>query len=408
MATLAVLGTFDTKGEELGFIAEAIRRRGHRAVLIDVGTLGPPQVAPDYTRGDVAAAAGIDLEQVVAGRDRGRCVAAMAEAAPKLLARLAAQDQIAGVIALGGGCGTAIGTAAMRALPIGLPKVMVSTGIGGDATPDIGARDIVLFPSVVDVAGLNRISRLLFAQAAGAICGMVEAEPAPAGNGPLVVASMFGNSTECVDAARRILEDAGCEVLVFHANGVGGRAMEALIESGQVAGVLDVTTTEWADELVGGILGAGPTRLDAAARARVPAVVAPGCLDMVNFGEPETVPEKYRGRLLYAHNPQATLMRTTAEECRKLGRILAEKVNRYTAPVTVLLPTGGLSAIGSPGGPFHDPRADRALFESLRQHLDPGVSLIEVDVTINETIFARACAEALIEAMSQWAPRVTS
>ena len=401
MATIAVLGTLDSKGHEHAFVAEVIRRRGHVPLLVDVGTLGEPQVRPDVTRDEVAAAGGVDLAGLRARQDRGESVAAMARAAPKFLANLAAPGRIQGVIALGGGGGTAIATAAMRALPVGFPKVMVSTMAGGNVAAYVGTTDLAMFPSIVDVAGLNRISRLLFTRAAGAICGMVEAEPvATESDRPLVAASMFGNTTGCVNDAKAVLEAAGYEVLVFHATGAGGRTMESLVESGMVAGVLDVTTTEWADEFVGGVLNAGPARLDAAAKAKVPAVVAPGCLDMVNFGEPQTVPERFRGRLFYQHNPQITLMRTTPEECAQLGQIIAEKVNAYAAPVTVLLPRKAVSIISAPGGPFHDPAADAALFGAIRQHLRPDVPVVEMDAAINDPAFARACAESLLANMA--------
>jgi len=261
-----------------------------------------------------------------------------------------------------------------------------------------------MMPSIVDVAGLNRISRKLFTQAAGAICGMVSASQialdSPADTGaakPLIVASMFGNTTACVTEAKRILEEAGYEVLVFAATGQGGKTMESLIESGLVAGVLDVTTTEWADEWVGGVLNAGPHRLEAAGKAGVPAVVAPGCLDMVNFGAPDSVPDKFRDRLFYHHNPQVTLMRTTVEENAALGRILSEKINGYTAPVTVLLPLGGISVVSAPGGPFHDAAADAALFGALKSGLRPGTPVREFAGNVNDPGFAAACATALLE-----------
>ncbi|MFZ4766661.1 MAG: Tm-1-like ATP-binding domain-containing protein, partial [Roseimicrobium sp.] len=260
----------------------------------------------------------------------------------------------------------------------------------------VGTKDIVMFPSIVDVSGLNRLSRVLLARAAGAICGMVEAALPEVADKPLIVASMFGNTTLCVNIAKQVLESAGYEVLVFHATGTGGRVMESLIESGMVAGVLDVTTTEWADELVGGVLGAGPTRLDAAGKARVPTVVAPGCLDMVNFGERATVPSQFAHRVFYQHNPQVTLMRTSAAECRELGRILAEKVNAYAAPVTVMLPTKAISVISEPGGVFHDAEADAELFRAIKGHLRAEVPVMELDLTINDEQFARACADALL------------
>ena len=409
MPTIAILGTMDTKGVEHGFVADLIRQHGYGVVVIDVGTLGEPQCKPDIHRTEVAVAAGVELAALVAKRDRGEAVAAMARGAPVVLAKLVAERRIDGVISLGGGGGTAIATAAMRALPIGFPKVMVSTLASGNTAPYVGVKDIVMFPSIVDVAGLNRISREILTRAAGAVCGMVEvgvqASACAASDTlkgelpqdkPIIVASQFGNTTACIDHARKILEAAGYEVLVFHATGTGGRTMESLIEAGLVAGVLDVTTTEWADELVGGILSAGPTRLEAAARHGVPAVVSTGCLDMVNFGPPETVPAKFAGRKFYQHNPQVTLMRTTAEECAKLGRILAEKLNLSTGPVTVLLPLRGGSVIGAPGGPFHDAIADVALYAALKTHLRADIQVVELDCAINEAAFAESCAQALM------------
>ena len=400
MATIAVLGTLDTKGLEHGYVADLIRKRGHQTLIIDTGSGAVPTIAPDISRDEVAAAGGVDLQAVVARNDRGEAVAAMAGAAAALLEKLAAEGRINGVISLGGGGGTAIGTAAMRALPIGFPKVMVSTLAAGNVAPYVGTKDIVMFPSIVDVSGINRISRVLLARAAGAICGMVEMEVPAGDDKPLIAASMFGNTTECVNQAKKLLDDAGYEVLVFHATGMGGRIMESLIESGLVSGVLDVTTTEWADELVGGILGAGPNRLEAAGKAAVPAIVTPGCLDMVNFGERASVPQKFGDRVFYQHNPQVTLMRTTPGECAELGRILAEKVNAYRAPVSVLLPKKAISVISAEGKPFHDAAADEALFEAIKAHLKPGVPLVEMDCEINDPAFAEACAKALLQQLS--------
>jgi uncharacterized protein (UPF0261 family) len=386
----------DTKGVEHGFVADLIRQRGHGVLVIDVGTLDEPKLEPDITRSDVASAAGVDLAALVANRDRGEAVTAMSKGAPIILAKLAEEKKIDGVISLGGGGGTAIATAAMRALPIGFPKLMVSTLASGNVAPYVGVKDIVMFPSIVDVAGLNRISRQLLTRAAGAICGMVEMPTPATSDKPIIVASQFGNTTACIEHARKILEAAGYEVIVFAATGTGGRTMESLIETGLVAGVLDVTTTEWADELVGGVLSAGSTRLEAAARRGVPAVVSTGCLDMVNFGSPESVPAKFAGRKFYQHNPQVTLMRTTPDECKQLGKILAEKLNLSTGPVTVLLPLRGGSVISAPGGAFHDASADAALFSAFKSGLRPKIEVKEKDCTVNDPVFAEACAEALL------------
>lgn len=405
MATIAVLGTFDTKGEEHGYVATLIRERGHATLLVDVGTLEAPRLPAEVGRAVVATAAGADLEGIVARRDRGEAVAAMTRGAPVVLARLQAEGRIDGVISLGGGGGTAICTAAMRALPVGFPKLMVSTLASGNTAPYVGVKDIVMMPSVVDVAGLNRLSRKLLAQAAGAICGMVEARvPSGTADRPVIVASQFGNTTACVTAARSILEAAGYEVMIFAATGNGGRTMESLIESGLVTGVLDITTTEWADELVGGVLNAGPTRCEAAARCGVPAIIAPGCLDMVNFGEPSSVPEKFKGRRFYHHNAQVTLMRTSPEENAVLGRILAEKCNLSTGPVTVLLPLKGISVISAPGQPFHWPEADAALFAAWKQNLRHDIPVIEYDGNINDPAFAELCARTLLKQLAPVAP----
>lgn len=400
--TIAVLGTLDSKGAEHAFVADRIREAGFTPLLIDVGTGAPPSVEADFTRNEVAEAGGFDLKVLMAGQDRGECVTAMSQSAPKLVSRLAKEGRIHGIISLGGGGGTSIGTAAMQGLPIGFPKVMVSTLASGNTAQFIGSRDIVMFPSIVDVSGLNRISEVIFRRAAGAICGMVAADaPCREGSRPVIAASMFGNTTECVDTAREILEEAGYEVLVFHTTGTGGRTMETLIEDGLVAGVLDITATEWADELVGGILSAGPERLEAAGRAGVPAIVTPGCLDMVNFGARDTVPLEFEGRNFYIHNPQVTLMRTTPEECAVLGRILAEKVNAYRGPLTVLLPKRAISIISAEGQPFHDPVADEALFGGIREHLADSIELKEVDAEINSPEFSKACAESLLNNLAK-------
>lgn len=402
MGTIVVLGTFDTKGIEHRYLAERIRDLGHEPLLVDGGGCGVPQIEADIPREQVAAEGGIDLAALQARGDRGEMVTAMAAAAATVVRRLHAQGKLEAIVSMGGSGGTAIGTAAMRGLPLCVPKVMVSTLASGNVAAYLDISDIVMVPAVSDVAGLNAFTRGQFSRAAATVSALVDTNIrlAAAGEGretkPLIVASMFGNTTPCVERARSLLEAAGRDVVVFHATGTGGRTMEALIESGPVAGVLDVTTTEWADELVGGILGAGPTRLDAAARRGIPAVVAPGCLDMVNFGAPETISPAFAGRHLHRHNAQVTLMRTTPEECRDLGRILAQKVNASVGPVTVLLPLGGISMIAVPGQPFHDPAADDALFSAIRKWLSPGIPLVELDCAINDPPFAEACVERLL------------
>jgi uncharacterized protein (UPF0261 family) len=394
---VAIVAALDTKPDEARLIRDYVASKGHTPVVIDVGVLGEPGLDAEVSRAEVARAGGADLTELVRSQEKSRAMQAMADGAAVVAARLHAEGRLDGIIGLGGSAGTSIGTSAMRALPIGVPKVMVSTVASGDTRAYVGAKDIAMIYSVVDVAGINRISAAILTNAAGAIVGMVEAEPpARAADRPLLAASMFGNTTALVDRARKTLEDAGYEVLVFHATGSGGQTMESLIADGFIQGVLDVTTTEWADELAGGVFSAGPTRLEAAARRGIPAVVAPGCLDMVNFMGVETVPEKYRGRNLYKWNPNVTLMRTTPEENRRLGEIIAGKLNGSTGPVKVLLPLKGVSQLDSEGNPFWSPEADRALFDALKANLRADIEVIELDANVNDPEFAdRAAAELL-------------
>ncbi|MDK2785162.1 MAG: hypothetical protein PWR11_1028 [Bacillota bacterium] len=402
MPTVVVLGTMDTKGRELGYVRDVIRAQGVDALLVDMGVLEPPAVTPDITREEVAEAAGIDLEALAAKRDRGEAVAAMTRAAAVIARKLYEEGRLDGIISLGGSAGTTIGTSAMQALPVGVPKVMVSTLASGDTRPYVGTKDITMMYSVVDIAGLNRLSRRILGNAARAIAGMVKAEKDEAADDkPIITATMFGVTTPCVTFAREYLESRGYEVLVFHATGSGGRAMEGLIEDGFVSGVLDITTTEWCDELVGGVLSAGPHRLEAAGKRGIPQVVSVGALDMVNFGPPETVPEKFKGRRFYQHNPTVTLMRTTPEECAELGRIIAEKLNAATGPTVVVLPLKGVSMIDAEGKPFYDPEADAALFDALRDNLRPEIRLVELDNHINDPEFALTMAKILEELMAK-------
>jgi uncharacterized protein (UPF0261 family) len=396
--TIAILATLDTKGAEAAFLSDQIAARGHRPLKIDVGATAAATIMADVPRAELLKCVPAALVEQANGSDRGAAVAAMGEAAAIALQELHSAGKVDAVIALGGSGGTSLACRAMRALPLGVPKVMVSTVASGDVSAFVGPKDIMMVPAIVDLAGLNRISRGVLARAAGAVCGMAESQRPQSGEDrPIIVASMFGNTTPCVEAAKRILEDAGYEVLVFHATGSGGRTMEELVDAGLVAGVLDVTTTEWADELCGGVMSAGPARLEAAARRGVPAAIAPGCLDMVNFWAPDTVPEKYRGRTFYQHNPNVTLMRTSVEENQRLGQIIAQKLNASVGPVTVLAPLRGLSMIGKPDGPFHWPEADEALLAALKQHLRDGIDVIEVDANINDATFAERCARELMK-----------
>ncbi|MGH7561105.1 MAG: Tm-1-like ATP-binding domain-containing protein [Gemmatimonadales bacterium] len=395
--TILLLGTLDTKGEELRYVRDLIVRRGHTALVVDAGILGDAaSLTPDIPAEEIARAGGSTLAELRARRDRGTAVTVMLEGLRALVPVLYAQRRFHGVLGLGGGGGTALATAAMRELPVGVPKLMVSTMASGDTAPYVGVRDITMMYSVVDVAGLNPLSRRILANAAGGICGMVEQEVPGAADRPLIAATMFGVTTPCVNAVRQRLHGAGFDVVVFHATGSGGRAMEGLIADGWFAGVADVTTTEWCDEVVGGILSAGPERLSAAGRAGIPQVVSVGATDMVNFGPAETVPAAFRERRLYRHNPQVTLMRTTPEEAREIGRRIAARLNAARGPTVMVLPLRGVSMLDAEGQPFHDPVADQALFDALRADLRPPVELVEVDAHVNDPAFAAVIAERLL------------
>ena len=399
---VVLVGTLDTKGDEYAYLRDRLRLHGLRALLVDVGTLEPPRTEPDIPRREVAAATGVDLEELARARDRGPAVSAMADAAAALVRRLYDEGRCDGVLAAGGSGNTVIATSAMRALPVGVPKLMVSTVAAGDTRDYIGASDVTLMASVTDVAGINSISGRILANAAAAMAGMVDAPPIELGEQrPLIGATMFGVTTPCVTAAREALEQRGYEVLVFHATGTGGAAMEGLIDSGFIIGVLDITTTELCDRLVGGVFAAGPERLEVAGRKGVPQVVSLGALDMVNFGARDTVPPQFEDRNLYVHNPSVTLMRTTPEECAELGRIIAGKLADARGPVTLFVPLQGVSAIDVEGGPFYDRAADEALFEALRENLSPNVELRELDQNINDTEFALAMADRLEEYLKE-------
>jgi uncharacterized protein (UPF0261 family) len=395
--TVLLLGTLDTKGDELAFLRERLRDAGVGVLLADVGTLEPATVEADFTREQVGAEAGVDVEALRTAGDRGAAIAGMADAAAALARRLYDEGRIHGVLSAGGSGNTAIATAAMQALPVGVPKLMVSTMAAGDTSDYVGGVDVTMMASVTDVAGINSISARILANAAGAMAGMVSA-PAPRveDGRPLVAATMFGVTTPCVTRAREELERRGYEVLVFHATGTGGKAMEALVEGGLLSGVLDVTTTELCDDLVGGVLTAGPARLEAAGRAGVPQVVSLGALDMVNFGARDSVPPKFEDRNLYVHNPSVTLMRTTPEECAELGRRIAGKLAAATGPTSLFVPLGGVSMIDAEGQPFHDPAADAALFDAVREGLEgSSVELIELEHNVNDDEFADAMVDKL-------------
>ena len=400
MARVVLLGTLDTKGHEYAYLRERLAEHGDEVTVVDAGTNDPVGMVPDVAHDEVARAAGADVAALAAAGDRGAAVTAMAAGAERVVLDLHARGELDAILALGGSGGSSIAARAMQALPVGVPKLLVSTVASGDTRPYVGAVDVTMMYSVVDISGVNSVSARILTNAAAAISGMAKAE-APALDGrPLVAATMFGVTTPCVTRARERLEELGYEVLVFHATGAGGRSMEALVDGGFLAGVLDVTTTELADELVGGVLSAGPDRLEAAGRNGVPQVVSLGALDMVNFGPRETVPPQFEGRNLYVHNPTVTLMRTTTGECAQLGRTIGEKLAAATGPTAVFVPLGGVSMIDVPGQPFHDADADAALVASLKETLGD-VELHEREEDVNDPAFAVAMADRLHELIQE-------
>src|SRR3712207_5947804 len=396
MAKVYVIGTVDTKGEELRFAAECVRRAGAKPVLVDVGTKGPGRGA-DVTAAEIASHHPEGSGAVLGLDDRGKALGGMAEA---LTRWLVARTDVGAVLGLGGSGNTALVTAAMRALPIGAPKLMVSTVDSGNVAPYAGPSDVAMMHSVVEVAGINAISRRVIANAAHAAAGMALNTPpaASAAEKPGVGMTMFGVTTACVTMLREALEPTH-ECYVFHATGAGGRSMEKLAESGPIAALIDLTTTEVPDFLVGGVFPCDADRFGAAIRTRLPYVGSVGAVDMVNFGAKDTVPAQFAGRNLYVHNPQVTLMRTTPDENRAIGRFIVERLNRMEGPVRFLLPLGGVSAIDVPGMPFHDPEADAALFETIRAGFSPAPNrrLVEVQAAINDRAFADAVLAAFRE-----------
>ena len=401
MRTIAVAGTFDTKGKEFLYVKGLIEELGMKAFMINTGVFAP-YFEPDVDNDAVAAAAGYDIKAIVAKKDRATATEALSKGMQAIVPELYKEGKFDGILSFGGSGGTSLVTPAMRALPIGVPKLMVSTMASGNVAQYVGTSDIVMMPSLVDVAGLNKVSKMVFRNAVLAIAGMVglrdRLAPETEEEKPLIAATMFGVTTPCVDHAKDCLEKNGYEVLVFHCTGTGGKTMESLIDSGYFSGVLDLTTTEWADELVGGVLAAGPDRCGAAIRKKIPQVVSVGATDMVNFGPFDTVPERFAGRKLYRHNPTVTLMRTTAPECAKIASALAEKWNQAQEEMTVLLPMKGVSMIDAEGQPFYDPEARDVLFSTLKENLNnPNVGVTEVDCNINDPEFAEYAALRLME-----------
>jgi len=400
VSTVVLVGTLDTKGPELDFVRRRLADLGAEVLVVDAGVMGHEAWRADIGADEVAEAGGASRAALAAAGDRSAAMAAMRAGVLAVVTELHRTGRLDGILAIGGSGGASLAAPAMQALPVGVPKLIVSTMAAGDTRPYVGESDVAMLYPVVDIAGLNRLSRQVLGNAAAAMAGMVNAATsglaaAPGDERPLIGATMFGVTTPCVTAARERLEALGYEVLVFHATGTGGRAMEGLIRSGFLAGVLDATTTELADELVGGVLSAGPDRLTAAGELGIPQVVSLGALDMVNFGPRDSVPAQFRGRRLYEHNATVTLMRTSLDECRELGRVLASKLNAATGPVSVFIPRGGVSMIDVPGGAFHDPAADTALFDALLAGLDARVEVVDLPVDINEPSFGPAMADRL-------------
>lgn len=399
--SILILGCFDTKGDVFSYLRQCITARGESVMTINTGVFGSTEAFPvDFEADAVAAAAGHDVAALRRERDRGKAIDIMGQGAARLVAQLFHEGRIKAVIGMGGGGGTYIALSAMQGIPLGVPKVCLTTLATKDLSRQIGDKDIMLIPSVVDVAGTNRILRQLVAQAAAAVCAMAGVQAAgPADRSRSIAISMFGNTTACVDQCTGLLRNAGYEVLAFHATGVGGKTMESLIREGVFDAVLDITTTELADDLCGGICSAGPTRLTAAAAMGIPQVVVPGCLDMVNFAHLDTVPPAFAGRHLYSWAPDVTLMRTDERENAILGERLARKVSSSAAPAAIVLPLRGISQVASEGGIFHNPAADSALFQAIRTHVSGHVALVEADTHINDPAFAQLLVDTLLKVM---------
>ena len=394
--TVAVIGTLDTKGDEFLFVKKEIEKRGHTALVINVGIMKGPGFEPDVPADEVARAAGSSLAILKNKSDRGLAIKTMSNGIARVIADLHSADRIQAVIAMGGSAGTEIGTAGMRALPLGVPKVMVSTLASGDTKPYVGTRDIVMVPSIVDVAGINRISAQVYANAVGAVIGMVETPTPEIEEKPLLAASMFGNTTPVVNRCRSFMENNGYEVLIFHQVGTP-ETLESLVADGFISGVLDITPTEWADEVTGGVLPGGPNRYDIVSQKGIPLVIAPGCVDMANFWARDTVPKKYDDRRFYQWAPNVTLMRTTPEENTEIGCILAAKANMSSGPVAFFLPLRGVSMMDAPDEKFWWPEANQALFDAIKDNLKSDIPVYELDCNVNDDEFADAMANKMLE-----------
>jgi uncharacterized protein (UPF0261 family) len=400
--TIVLVGRLDSKGKEYAYVKSQMLRGGFDVIVVDAGTRGSPQFEPDISREEVAKATGVKIQHVVDPTDENKEIRVMMDGASKIAQALHDSGRLDGIMCLGGSRGTAIGTAAMRALPFGVPKVMVSTIASGDMRPYLGTKDITLIHSVTDIVGLNRMTKRLLTYATGAIMGAVTADPGlEASDRPLIAMSSMGGINRAVFSAQKILEDKGFEVVAFHTVGTGGQALEEAIEQGLIDGVLDLVTHELTDHLYGGFCDAGPARLEAAGKKGIPQVVAPGCLDFIVFSPPEKVPESLRERNVYRHTPEVALVRANKDEMVSIGKVMAEKLNRALGPLAVVVPNQGFSPANRPGKPLYDPEADRAFVEVLRQSLKPSVRIVEVDAHINDELFAKQAAGLLCELMQR-------
>ncbi|KUK14470.1 MAG: Tm-1-like ATP-binding domain-containing protein [Synergistetes bacterium] len=401
---VVLVGALDTKGRDFAYVRDLLRGMGFDTIVVDFGVVGAPFFEPDIKRDEVAKSGGVSIEELQSKKDKALAMEVMTRGLKEVVKKLYDEGKLDGIMGMGGSAGTVIATTAMQTLPIGIPKIMVSTVAGGDVSRYVGLKDIIMIPSIVDVAGLNRISRIVYRNAVGALAGMLShgasEEMAKAPEKPVIVISMFGNTTPCVEKVKELLGDS-YEILVFHATGTGGKTMEMLIEEGLVSAVADITTTELADEIGGGVLTAGKDRLFAAARRGVPTVLVPGCVDMINFWAKDTLPESYKTRNIYEWNPNVTLVRTNVEENKKIGEWIAKAANESKGPVAILIPLKGVSMLDSPGGPFWDPEADRACFEAIKSNLKPHIPVYELDYNINDPEFAQKVVEVLLELMKK-------
>lgn len=400
--TIVLLGRLDSKGKEYAYVKDRIIHGGFDVIVVDSGTRGAPQFKPDISREEVARAAGVEIQEVVDPTDENKEIQVMMEGASRIAQRLRDSGRLDGIMCLGGSRGTAIGTAAMRALPFGIPKVMVSTIASGDMRRYIGTKDITLIHSVTDIVGLNRMTKRLLAYAAGAVMGAVAADPGyEVSHKPLIAMSSMGGINRAVFSAQRILEDRGFEVVAFHTVGTGGRALEEAVEQGLIDGVLDLVTHEVIDHLYGGYCDAGPARLEAAGKKGIPQVIVPGCLDFIAFSPPEKMPEGLRERKVFRHTPEVAIIRANKDEMASTGKTIAEKLNRALGPIVVVVPNQGFSPANRRGKALFDPEADKAFLEVLKRSLKPSIRIVEVDAHINDELFAKRAVNLLCELMQK-------